>query len=373
MLYVASLQQLSVSFLNYAGHSMSAIISTQKPSLLVILRREYLEITNGNFCAAKLIEYFKHWTKWKLKTHRTPWIYQPLKNIYADLMGEHSLHVIRSAIAFLEDKKILSKRNNPNNKQDKTYQYQINLSELNELLERRKCNLERSEFNGETHQQISNPQISEPQQQGAAVSEKTMEPDWEKVKEQTLIWEQAQLTGEPPSFEQPPVTHYVDKPNQDNETNGVDLHEDTFSAAASETVEKPTREELREFYQQLRQLPCTPAFRLNSQIQSTVAKYWRNVAGAIAYVKEAIRTWKKVDSPEAVFVKACKEGRKPDNWGKPKVNHPQPTEEQLAQLAEAKSNREILDLYQQPDGLWVVDTGRDVIAWWELIPDAVGN
>ena len=215
--------------------------------------------------------------------------------------------------------------------------------------------------------------ISEPQQQGAAVSEKTMEPDWEKVKEQTLIWEQAQLTGEPPSFEQPPVTHYVDKPNQDNETNGVDLHEDTFSAAASETVEKPTREELREFYQQLRQLPCTPAFRLNSQIQSTVAKYWRNVAGAIAYVKEAIRTWKKVDSPEAVFVKACKEGRKPDNWGKPKVNHPQPTEEQLAQLAEAKSNREILDLYQQPDGLWVVDTGRDVIAWWELIPDAVGN
>ena len=127
-------------------------------------------------------------------------------------------------------------------------------------------------------------------------------------------------------------------------------------------MEKPTRDELREFYQQLRELPCTPAFRLNSQIQSVVAKYWYNVPGAIAYVKEAIRTWKKVDSPQAVFVKACKEGRKPDNWGKPKVNHPQPTSEQLALLAAAKSSREILDLYQQPDGLWVADTGQTVIA-----------
>jgi hypothetical protein len=276
------------------------------------------------------------------------------------------------AIAALEDKKILSKRNNPNNKQDKTYQYQIKLSELNELLERRKCSLERSEFNAETHQQISDPQICDPQQHGAAVSEKTLAPDWDEVEQQVNQWEQAQLTGEPPSFEQPPVTHYVEELNQDCETNGIDLHEDTFSAAA-ETVEKPSREELQEIYQQLRQLPCTPAFKINSQIQSTVAKYWHNVPGAIAYIKEAIRTWKKVDSPEAVFVKACKEGRKPDNWGRPKVNHPQPTEEQLAQLAEAKPNREILDLYQQPDGLWVVDTGRDVIAWWELIPDYAKN
>jgi hypothetical protein len=32
---------------------MSALVSTQKPSVLVILRREYLEIAGGNFCAAK--------------------------------------------------------------------------------------------------------------------------------------------------------------------------------------------------------------------------------------------------------------------------------------------------------------------------------
>jgi hypothetical protein len=217
------------------------------------------------------------------------------------------------------------------------------------------------------------PEDFSSQQHSAAVSEKIVEPNWEEVEQQVNQWEQAQLTGEPPSFEQPTVTHYVDELNQDCETNAVDLHEDTFSAAVDETVEKPTREELQEVYQQLRQLPCTPAFKLNSQIHSCVAKYWHNVPGAIAYLKEAIRTWKKVDSPEAVFVKACKEGRKPDNWGKPKINHPQPTEEQLALLAAAKSRREILDLYQQPDGLWVADTGQAVIAWWDLIADAVGN
>lgn len=32
----------------------------------------------------------------------------------------------------------------------------------------------------------------------------------------------------------------------------------------------------------------------------------------IAYLKEAIRTWKGIKSPEAVFVAACKEGRKPE-------------------------------------------------------------
>ncbi|WP_414755238.1 hypothetical protein [Anabaena sp. CCY 9910] len=32
--------------------------------------------------------------------------------------------------------------------------------------------------------------------------------------------------------------------------------------------------------------------------------------GAITYLKEALRTWKGIKSPEAVFVGACKEGRK---------------------------------------------------------------
>ncbi|MCC5640431.1 hypothetical protein LC593_32305 [Nostoc sp. CHAB 5844] len=65
--------------------------------------------------------------------------------------------------------------------------------------------------------------------------------------------------------------------------------------------------------QQLREIPCTPQFRLNAEIQRTVRRCWENVPGAIAYLKEALRTWKGVKSPEAVFVAACKEGRKPES------------------------------------------------------------
>lgn len=204
-------------------------------------------------------------------------------------------------------------------------------------------------------------------QQHDAAEEKNVEPDWEKVEQQTPVWEQKQLTGKPTNFEQPTITRNVDESNQNNEMGVLDPHEDTFSAAVDEALEKPTREELREVYKKLRELPCTPIFRLNNQIQNVVNSHWNNVQGAIAYVKEAIRTWKKVDSPEAVFVKACKEGRKPNNWGKPKINYQQPTSEQLAQLADLKSQQEIINYYQQPDSLWVVDTGRNVIAWWELI------
>ncbi|MBD2255697.1 hypothetical protein [Nostoc parmelioides] len=64
--------------------------------------------------------------------------------------------------------------------------------------------------------------------------------------------------------------------------------------------------------QQLREIPCTPQFRLNGEIQRTVKRYWANVPGAIAYLKEAVRTWKGIKSPEAVFVAACREGRKPE-------------------------------------------------------------
>lgn len=75
---------------------------------------------------------------------------------------------------------------------------------------------------------------------------------------------------------------------------------------------QPSQQEVQEILQQLREIPCTPQFRLNGEIQRTVKRYWENVPGAIAYLKEAVRTWKGVKSPEAVFVAACRERRKPE-------------------------------------------------------------
>ncbi len=135
-------------------------------SVLVILRRIYLDLT-GNHCAAKLIEYFKHWREWKLKNHRTDWVYMPLKRIHEDLMGEHSLHVIRRAIALLEEKGFLRRRNNPSNGQDKTYQYQLQVEAIESMLSERckseaevpKRGNEPSEFNVEQHPQDTSTDI----------------------------------------------------------------------------------------------------------------------------------------------------------------------------------------------------------------------
>lgn len=105
---------------------------------LVLLRYEYLELINQiaqeadkkiRYCAAKLLDYFCHWRNWKLKEHRTGWIYQPLRRIYKDLLEEHSLHCIREAIALLMRAGLLERRNNPGNGQDRTYQYKLLLEQ----------------------------------------------------------------------------------------------------------------------------------------------------------------------------------------------------------------------------------------------------
>lgn len=111
----------------------------------IILKSEYLKLIQTHskliaelpkavqFCAAKLIQYFQHWSEWKRTVHRTLWIYMPFKKIHEDLMGEHSLHVIRAAISLLIKLGLIEKRHNPNG-QDKTWQYKLKQDTLSSLL-----------------------------------------------------------------------------------------------------------------------------------------------------------------------------------------------------------------------------------------------
>ncbi|BAY95260.1 MULTISPECIES: hypothetical protein [unclassified Tolypothrix] len=277
---------------------MSTVVSTEKASGLVILRREYLEIT-GNFCAAKLIEYFRHWTKWKLENHRTPWVYQPLKRIYADLMGEHSLHVIRSAIALLESMGLIEKQKNPGNGQDKTWQYKLHLDVLNRLLEPGKCKTEPSEFNAEQHHR-SDPETSKPQQNTAVESGK------DEVEEES----EYELVRQAPEPEQPQITRFVDELELDHSTSEIDSHEDEFSEPEVEvgsSTYKPSKPEIAEVCTELRRLRINPEPCLG-----VMKKYWANVPGAIARVKEAIHEgW--CDNPTGLFINSCKSGAKGKN------------------------------------------------------------
>lgn len=199
--------------------------STNKSSSLVILRRTYLQITH-NHCAAKLVEYFKRWREWKLKHQRVDWIYMPLKRIHEDLMGEHSLHVVRAAIALLEKLGILDRRHNPGNKQDKTWQYRLNVDILEQLLKKEHCTLknEHSEITVEQQPQIP-PQNSNPlsfplnppeeperEKENLESTPESAEIDWDAIEvqmdqshQQSLLEHNltcaSSLVEEPPKFE----------------------------------------------------------------------------------------------------------------------------------------------------------------------------
>jgi len=127
----------------------------------IILRAHYLKLVElldsaqekidaarkkVRFCAAKLLEYFRYWCSWVRQHEQRDWYYRKLKQIYDDLMGEHSLHVIRAAIALLEEKGLLTRSSNPNG-QDKVYRYQVNNERLEQLL--LKKNLQDADLNSE--------------------------------------------------------------------------------------------------------------------------------------------------------------------------------------------------------------------------------
>ncbi|MEY3400725.1 MAG: hypothetical protein RLZZ86_328 [Cyanobacteriota bacterium] len=117
---------------------------------LVLLRKEYLEIT-GNHCAAKLLAIFEFWTN-KLssigdalgKTARE-WIYKSLACLQDELMGEHGIHAIRRGILILEELGFISKRHNPHIKYDRTWQYKLEVEKVQEALNLLICQDEQME------------------------------------------------------------------------------------------------------------------------------------------------------------------------------------------------------------------------------------
>jgi|GEM_PF-632766 len=170
---------------------MSCVAIQKKRPIFVILREEYFDITN-NFCAAKLIEYFIRWTEWKVKNHRTAWVYQPLRRIYDDLLGEHCLHAIRDAIKLLEELGLLEKRHNPGNRQDNTWQYKLNYEVLNNLLEHGEFGNEQEQCKTEQLHK-DNPISSYPQQYNGAVEEEEMwKATWEEIAREMELWGQEQ-------------------------------------------------------------------------------------------------------------------------------------------------------------------------------------
>jgi hypothetical protein len=90
-------------------------------------------------CAAKLINIFTRWSNWKRPIYGTGWVYHRLADLHEELLEEHSIHVIREAIALLERLGFLDRRKNDRadnwrNGQDRTHQYLLRTDRITTAL-----------------------------------------------------------------------------------------------------------------------------------------------------------------------------------------------------------------------------------------------
>lgn len=125
------------------------------------------------------------------------------------------------------------------------------------------------------------------------VVEKDPEPDWESIASLTDNWEQAQ------------ITHSVEESIEETHDEEIDPHDDLSSAPEikpASSQNKPTKNEIRDTCTELKRLRINP-----DPCLGVIKKYWGNVAGAIARVKEAIQEgW--CDNPTGLFINSCKSG-----------------------------------------------------------------
>ncbi|GEM_PF-2003724 len=126
--------------------------------------------------------------------------------------------------------------------------------------------------------------------------EKDGEPDWDTITSEAQGWK-------------PQKTGYVEESEEVIEQS-TDCNGDEFRTEQVEVVtssEKPQKHELKEVCTELKRLRINP-----DPCLGVIKKYYRNVAGAIARVKEAIdEGW--CDNPTGLFIASCKNGEKPKN------------------------------------------------------------
>lgn len=318
-------------------------------SKIIILRRDYLEIVKNNFCAAKLISYFENWRRWKMQVQRTEWIYQPLRKIYQDLMCEHSIHKIRDALARLIDLGILERRENPRNKQDKTYQYRLAVEKLSSLLESWSVRTDNSKVNVEqqTHNQIQE-YIEVTTTSDVVVSENTEE----------NVDNEAKPRFDKEDSPQPSTVPQDLNPNSWEEITALGAEE--LSAPECKEILREVREKLN--------------ISLSPRLQRLVLNCAINdVRDAIAYVLERKDTATEIKSVSGYFVRALKEGWKPaklNQYGQREINPPSP--EYRKRLEELYQQRRIIRIWEQSgkEGfltLVLPQGSLDPIPWWEAL------
>ncbi|MBD2099174.1 hypothetical protein H6F90_29350 [Trichocoleus sp. FACHB-591] len=110
-------------------------MSTSPNLTYLKLCKEYVQITQRNYCAAKILTIIEGWQQWKAKHKLDDWVRLTLEQIREHLFEEYSIETIRQALAKLTNKlQLLKRRNNPKAKYDRAYQYQLNREAIEQAL-----------------------------------------------------------------------------------------------------------------------------------------------------------------------------------------------------------------------------------------------
>ncbi len=189
---------------------------------------------------------------------------------------------------------------------DTACEYQLNQEKLTELLNSQRCEKIDTDVPDISPRCANNPPTFETtlnllKNNNTAVEEK---------KDEGVKQSEYEPVRQAPKPEQPQITHFVDEQELDNSTSEIDPHKDQFSEPEVEVgsnTDKPSKYEIAEVCTELRRLRINPEPCLG-----VVKKYWANVQGAIARVKEGLyEGW--CDNPTGLFINSCKSGAKSKN------------------------------------------------------------
>lgn len=89
------------------------------------LRRAYVEMCDGNACAALLLANFEHWTNLRAERGQDGWVYRSRDELRSDLFRAYGHAAIDKALCLLVDRGFIERRNNPKVGFDRKFQYQL--------------------------------------------------------------------------------------------------------------------------------------------------------------------------------------------------------------------------------------------------------
>lgn len=317
---------------------VSVIRHTKQP--LVILRTDYLLISEGNHCAAKLLSILENWTNWFISKGKFgQWVKLPGEKLINHLLGEHNIKQIRSAISLLVSKNFIRQEKRRAYKYDQSWFYWLDI--------------ERVQLAIDAVMPFAEPETEDDFTKIEAV----LEAETPVVIESAKSAPSRELVLPARSGEIVPIEAAL-SPDDHNRNSNRNLNKNNNNECVLK-LELPSAEQLKrnrvDIYDEcLQKISLEFPERINDAVAA-----WLEWAGS-----------GNISAPTRSLIKAIKEGWKPEKQTALKEINP-PSDEQKQRLEELKRDRHIESIMEQPSGngwITVVSCGDGlVVPWWEFL------